>query len=504
MPQDSIQLGPWHGGVRYDLPAEEVGVNEISDMQNTRIGQAGEVESRPGTDSYEDAASIGGSTSITMAAEFDVDASTTHVVMVGGTAIYKYADGWTTITGSVTATAGNDNTWEWVNANGTLVATNGVDTNAWKWTGTGNAADLDDDSRFTKGKHIAWFDNRLWIGNVNGATGQLWYSDTADIETWGGTSFFNFGGIVTALRPRENDLAVHTTIGIYTLTPTGNATNPYHPVRKVKEGDGIVDNGRIVANLPSDTQVTVRKDGIYEWTGGSTLNKISGPLDAGGLGYWAGVNKDRLKQAFTLVFPRENECWFFLPHGLTQTNCNNVMIWNYAKRRWHGPYTGWERNYAALINNKPHAGDFAGLLMDHDTNDKSDDGASIVSYFETGSVAPYGTSHQLGWIRGRHYYNAEGQYTVQVSQKGYNIAGEPTSLDLMSDGFQLNGSTLMDGQTPFKILLQLPQDLPLLGYAPSCGIRYTQNKAGEKFTIRRVELTYDTLGLQPMPKPADK
>ena len=43
MPQDSIQLGPWHGCVRYDLPAEEVGVNEISDMQNTRIGQAGEV-----------------------------------------------------------------------------------------------------------------------------------------------------------------------------------------------------------------------------------------------------------------------------------------------------------------------------------------------------------------------------------------------------------------------------------------------------------------------------
>ena len=39
---DSIQLGPFHGGVRYDIPVEEVKAFELSDMENTRLGTGGQ------------------------------------------------------------------------------------------------------------------------------------------------------------------------------------------------------------------------------------------------------------------------------------------------------------------------------------------------------------------------------------------------------------------------------------------------------------------------------
>jgi hypothetical protein len=239
---ESIQLGPWTT-VRYDIPVEEVKAHELSDMDNTRIGTGGQVEQRPGHtilprsgcgERWRNPDHV----RPVQLRRYDTD----HEVIVAGDKIYDYSSSvWTDRTNSLTVTAGDDNTFEWADANGVLVATNGVDTDAFKISG-GVATALDDNARFTKGKHIAWFDNRLWIGNVNGATYQLWYSDTADIETWGATSFFNFGGIITGLVPTQNALTVHTTDGIYTLYPTGNATLPYTP-QKATERAGLSGQG---------------------------------------------------------------------------------------------------------------------------------------------------------------------------------------------------------------------------------------------------------------------
>ena len=268
---DSIQYGPWRT-VRYDLPVEDCALSELSDMENARIGTGGEVEPRQGTLSYKSAAALGGTPTLNLSVEFRPDASTTEVVIAAGAVLYKYSSGWSDITGGVTVTAGDDNTFEWADANGTLVITNGVDTDAKKWTGSGNFSVLDDDARFTKGKHIAWFDNRLWIGNVNGATGQLWYSDIADIETWAVTSFFNFGGIIRGLVPTQNALTVHTTDGIYTLSPTGNSVNPFIPNQRTGSNQDrplAAADGRSIVALPNDVQLMVPDDGIYEWTGGA-------------------------------------------------------------------------------------------------------------------------------------------------------------------------------------------------------------------------------------------
>jgi hypothetical protein len=163
---DSLQLGPFHGGVRYDLPVEEVKAHELSDMNNTRVGTGGQVEQRFGTDSYKDLAAVNSGATITMCAQFNSTATVDHEIIVAGNKIYDYSSSvWTDRTGGLTITAGNDNTFEWVNANGTLVATNGVNP-PFKTAGAANATLLDLDSMFTVPRHITWFDNRLWLGDM--------------------------------------------------------------------------------------------------------------------------------------------------------------------------------------------------------------------------------------------------------------------------------------------------------------------------------------------------
>jgi len=419
-----------------------------------------------------------------MAAQFNSNATTTHVVMVAGTVIYEYTAGWNVITGSSGITHNSSKYFEWVNANGTLVALNGLSTDAWKWSGTGNASALDDDGRFSKGTHIAWFDNRLWIGNVNGATNQVWYSDTAAIETWGATSFFNFGGTVNGLVPSQNALVVHTDVGIVTLVSTGNATTPYRANIQTRKA-GIA--GRSIIALPDDTQLMVLDDGVYRWSGGSELEKISYQLDEG---YWPNLNSARLSESFALRFPREDEVWFALPHGSSQTNMNNIMVYSRRFDRWHGPYDGWERNCMALIDSTPHAGDFGGILWDHDYTTTYDDaGAPINLVAETGAPAPFGDV-KVRWLNARFYYDSKGPYNLGVTQ---SIIGESSSVQQLD----LGGNTLvLPGNIPAYISDndQFEQDIDLIGYAPQTSLKMAMNATNQTFVVRKIFPRFKPLG----------
>lgn len=491
---DSIQLGPWKG-VRYDLPVEDCAQDELHTMENARVGTAGQVEQRRGTNSYNSLGAANSGATNTLCAQFNIDAATESVVAVFGDTIYDYSSSvWTDRTNGLTVTAGDDNTFEWADANGVLVATNGVDTNAFKISG-GAATALDDNARFSKGKHIAWFDNRLWIGNVNGASGTLWHSDIADIETWGATSFYKFGGFITGLVPGQNALVVHTTDGIYTLIPTGNSDTPFIANKQTARA-GIA--GRSIVPLPGDVQLMILEDGVYEWSGGAVLTKISQHLDGA---YWPTLNGARLTEAFAEYFPKENEVWFFLPYGESQTNMNHVIKWNRLTRRWYGPDLGWERNTSALIDEKVHAGDFAGFLLDHDYSVASDSGVSIASVVETSATPAISHDVKVRWIMARHMYDARGDYTMNVNQMGAEIVGENQTLDLSGTGFTLDVDQL--DVAKLTEIVQLSQDLPLLGYAPHTSIQLAMTQAGQTWSHRKIFLRYKPLGRFPKQLPSD-
>jgi len=484
----TVQYGPWLKGVRYDQPAEDLGPNALFSMINCRVGQAGQVEKRKGFAKFNASALNSGAT-ITAVGQVTL-AAVDKTFAISGDKFYDITGGsGTDRSGSVTITAGDDNVWEWALAGSTLVLTNGVDTDAITWAGgTANAGTLDDDSRFTKGRHIAYWDNRLWIGNVNGAKYQLWRSDTGDITVWGATSFYNFDHDITGINPIGNALAIHTDQGVHVLTPTGNATVPYQVQRRAPAGSV---SGRSIVNLPSGLQLFPRLDGFYAWDGGNQVQKISQALD--GSRFWDSINAAKLHLSHGLYYPSTNEVWWFIPYGTSQATNNYVIIYNTVLNCWFGPYTNMARDASALVDDQPHAGGFDGYVYTHDKNN-NDDTAAISAQFKTGAPPPMGADVRLRWLYARHYYDAQdSEYDVQVLQESSKITGT-TERILMGElsaglGSFVLGTSKLGGSTS-----ALYTDTDLMGYDNSTALIYTNNALNEPFTFRRVNLQYKPLG----------
>ena len=501
-----IQYGPWTGGVWYSRPEEDVAVDEVSSMENCRIQAAGAVEKRLGTASYKAVANIALDPTLTMCAQFTVPPSTPHVVIVAGDKIYTYVGGgtpWTDITGSVTVTAHDDNTFEWAvdEGTGTIFATNGVDV-PFKWTGTSTAAVVDVDSRFTRADHVAHWDNRVWWGSTGSNYDRLWYTDIADIDTVGATSFYQFGHPITALVSTRNALSVHTTGGIFTMVPTGNSEIPYQQQQRTSRA---AINGRAVVVLPGDRQLMIREDGIYQWDGGDDVEKMSFALD---LGYWPHLVASRLSESFSLYYPQEAEAWFWLPYGTGQIEMNHIMVYSDRHDAWFGPYTGsgayFDRNCAALIDQKPHAGtldssgDIGGKLEDHapsniyHDDDDTDAGIAIRAYFRTGAPAPSGSADRVRWLYSRTYYDATGNYDVIVNQESSGISGTTETLNISGGGFTLDVDKTDEAE--LGTVRMLAQDLNMSEYDPHSSLKFTNNVIDAYFRIRRTHPVFKDIG----------
>ena len=505
----SAQLGPWVEGVRYDLPSEDISPFGLKDMQNVRLTVAGAGEKRLGVKSYSDVAALGGAPTVTSTGEFQIPGGASKVFMAAGNKFYEYSSGWVDRTGSVTITPGVDNVYEWVRAGSSLVMTNGVDTDAFKWSGTGDATVLDDDARFTKGKHIAYWDNRLWIGNEDTNIDRLWYSEIGDIEDWPATNFYNLGSPITALAPMQNGLSIHTEDAIHSLIPTGNATIPYQLQQRTSSDPqnpqrGGSLSGRAVVTLPNDLQVFPLDDGIYIWDGGTNVQKISHALD---LGYWDQIITSRLAYSFAVYFAAKNEVWFWLPYGKDQTTMNHIMVMSTklkyqdpvtgdVRYAWYGPHNGsgatFDRACAAIINNKPHAGTFTGKVLDHSPERTySDEGAAIAAFMETGAPAPIDAGTNLRWLWGDIYHDGLGAYTILVHQEAANIEVQSgTFVTLIGGGafpFDLGVDKL--GTVRAQI-----RQINLVGYDPHTSLKFANTEVDEPFRMRRARVHFAIIG----------
>ena len=506
---ETIKYGPWPQGVRYDLPPEDIAPNGLRQMENARLTAAAAIEKALGTASYQSLAAIAGTPTFTAAGEFQIPGGSKKVFAVAGAKFYEYSSGWVDRTGAVTITAGDDNTFEWVVAYDHVVLTNGVDA-PFKWTGSGNATVLDVDSRFTTAEHVAFFDNRLWMGNVDTNYDRYWYSNIGDIETWDVLNFNNLGSPIGALQANQNVLAFHTDDFISIAIATGNAVRPYQvqqrtssDPRNPQTGGSI--SGRAVVTIPGNAQLFPQDDGIYMWAGGDRIEKVSHALD---LGYWDTINMSRLGQSFAVFYAQESEVWFWLPYGVGQQNMNHIMVMSTKFRyqdpatgeprfAWYGPLTGntsaFERNCGAIIDNKPHAGGFAGKLLNHaPANTFNQEGAAYTSYFETAAPAPLGSDVDLRWLYAKTYYDALGDYTVTINQESQGVGVNSGTLATTGGGGQLDTFEL-DVDTLGTVRM-VSKDNDLRGYDPHSSLKFTNNSADETYRIRRTHLQFKIIG----------
>ena len=510
---ETIQYGPWNMGVRYDVPAEDCPHNGLHGMLNSRLTQSAAVERVLGTKSYGDQSALGSSPTLTACGEFRVPGGSEQVFIVAGDTMYRYNSGWSEImpASGVTITAGDDNTFEWCRAFTTLILTNGTD-GPIKWIGGANdCGALDVDSRFNTAEHTAFFDNRVFMANTNANKDRVWYSDVGDPETWGASSYYNMGSPVTGLQTVQNVLAIHTEDFISVLIPSGNATVPYQlqqrtttDPRNPQHGGTI--SGRALVTLPGmNAQVFPMEDGIYMWSGGEVVEKVSYAIDV----YWDDISKNRLHQSHAVYYADENEIWFWLPND--STNMNQIMVMSLKNRyqdsntgetrfAWYGPLNGatttFDRNCSAIIGDKPHAGNFDGKLLDHrPANTYNHETAAYDSNFETGAppaLGPGSGAVTLRWLYARTYYDGLGDYELTVDQDSQGISGSSGKLTTTGGGGALGSFTLDSDQVGTNRMVS--KDINLSGYDPHSSLKFTNNIKDEPWRVRRSLLQCKVIG----------
>lgn len=510
----STQLGPWMGGVRYDKPTELLLPDELATTVNCRVGVAGQVEKRKGSASFNGEDALESGATVTACGEFANASNVTYKFMFIKDEYYEHTGAsdadWVNRRGSVTITADDADgsggyVWEWVNANGTLYAVNGTNPGV-KGTGGGNLTAFTHPTDVTASQHIAFWDNRLWIANTTG-TGSSHGSDYLNrsaagaYETWEGT--YNLGGPITALVAQDNALSVHTETGIYVLNPTGTANTPYS-IKPVTTQGGI--GGRSTIALPDGTQMMVRRDGIYSWSGGEALEKKSRALD---FGYWNKLRvtrqsneHDGLEDSFALFYPNENEVWFFFVDPTVeaaQVKFNTIIIYNILDDFWFGPYEGREINCAGLIDNKPHGGTYTGKVLDLATGDK-DENSPIDASFQTSGHTDDDVERKR-WVYARCYFDSQdGDWQVQVQQASTGlVGGSPFVLTMgdssgQTDAFTLDTDKLGSG-FPDKPKV-VYGDVRLQGYDAHTSLIIRNNDSDEPFVFRHIQLAYKPLGLR--------
>ena len=503
---ESVQIGPWSGGVNYAVPAEDLSPGELFSCENVRVGIGGEVSKRGGSAKYNSTA-ISGTPTITGLVEHRFSASSSKGYVVAGTKIYEdnLSASFTDRTSSMTITAGDDNTFAFANFRGDLYATNGVASDTLlRITAAGNnAAAADVDSRFTTAKAIEVFDNRLWWGNLSSGVDRVWRSDLADATVYGANAFFQVGEDVTGLIKIGNALSIHTTESIHLAIPTGNAALPYKLVQRANAG-AIGERAIVNVQIPGTGEVVVyvREDGIYQFNGDSA-QKISWKLD--GERYWDALNKSRLHKSFVVKYPKRNELWFWLPNGASQTTMNQAMIYDYVRQLWYGPFTGVTRNCGALLNDEPHfGGHSSGRVFTHEDSTLVDDSGSATSgidaFMETASPAPMGTDVMMRWLFLRTSFDVLGNYDLLVTYTAPGIVGESASISMVG-GFDAIETAFEIGSSSISADASLASsDTDLGGYDPNIQLRYANSSAGEDFRVRRAMAIYKPLGRSRKPK----
>ena len=496
-------LGPWYAGVDYSKPAEELTPQHVFDMQNMRVGQGGEVAQRDGFQRLV-ASSLGASNGCTAVGKhkFSSTSSAEYVVCAG--VFYELSSGsWTSRKDTMTMSDDDDYHWSFVNANGTLCGHNGkAGDSIVKWTAAGgNLAALSmGSSSVTRAYHWEWWDGRLWCGNSNQSNDQVNYSSDTDITAWGANDLFFIGEELTGVKAfGRRALALHGENGITLLRTTGNATIPYSK-------DGVSARGTIAhrtilsvrGRQSANVQLFVREDGIYAFSGGEA-EKISQSLD--GERFWDTVNRDALAtDSFAVAHGDRDEAWFFLPVGTSQTKANQILIYDYVRGIWFGPFVGngatAEWNCAGIIDRIPHTAGFDGYILKLDKTDRlnDEDNTGVSADFTTAAPPPVGIDVTNRWMYAMHSFDIEGNYNVTVSHWGQRTPSQSVTInqgggyDAIESAFKIGDSAIAGEDLMATVATKLS------GYDSSIQLKYVNSAENEKFTIRRVSAMYAPKG----------
>ena len=320
------------GGLNDKFSPVSIADDESSDLQNVNYTVGGAIQKRKGFSSDNSAYLAG---AVTGLFEHTNTSGTRFLIATGGDKIYKYdsLDGIPDdITGGVTIASSSTTLFDFVTANGNMIATNQTNP-VIRWTG---GATVNTIATAPQGQWIAFHQNITFVGNtITDTTGasdvqpsRVYFSNVKDEITWTSTDFIDVGKDdgqeITGLVPMLDTLYIFKDDSIYRLSGTNRDD---FVLSLMVNGMGCVGGHtiQIIDNrfLFQDT------DGFYIYDGGINVRKISTKIE----GTLDGINESRNPQNVSANFKRLNQYWCGVANGASSVT-NLILVYDYFHDAW--------------------------------------------------------------------------------------------------------------------------------------------------------------------------
>jgi len=481
--------------------------NASSDLLNVEFDTKGAIRKRRGYEAIN--TRVTEDTCVGLA-QFGTTSGSTFAVSVFDDAIYKMDefDGtWDVITGAVSLTTDQDYHVSIAVGADTVVGTNGVDV-PWKWTGTGNAADLSI-SQFTTAKKVVYYKNRLVFANMEESAtaypNRVRWSRAGTIETFDAVDYSdqaetNDNSEIVGMVKFFDDIYIFKNSygsGIKKLYYTGEAVAPFGMVN-IGEVGAISGDSIVYADIPGVGSGLVYwgiDNKIRFFDGNKSVDiadHVQSTLD--------GTNRSRAKYIQAVNYPDLNQIWFSVSWGSSTTH-DKIIVYDYHNRAIlvHDNITA---NKMAILEDTSDVkylvtGNYAGVTHKQNTGN-NDSGTSFHSYYWTAwlDLGEPAFAKKFRWL---DLYVAEvGEYNLSL---GYNFdfsssvkKSKAISLAVGSASF----GTAIFGQDVFGGESVVIKRVPLFGTNKNRYIRFkfSNDIKDQPYTIYRFDVIAKFLNLK--------
>lgn len=412
-------------------------MNEAADLQNVTLTTGGAIKTRGGFDNVNSSATVTG----TGLAFYKTVAGSKFIVGVFEDDSIKkmdYGSGsgpdgtWDDITGSLSFSVDQDDLSNFAVGEDTLIIEDGLNTTApYKYTGTGNAADLGGSP--PNATMVAFHKRHAFAAGRNTAPSTLFFSDLGDIENWtGGISGnvsveTNDGTIIRAIVPGFDSLYIWKDFSIWRLS--GDDKDNFVLQRMVKDIGTLSPHSVVLVG--NDFIFLDSKGDVYIYDGGIKVRLISSKIE----GTTSQTNFARFDKVSAVEF--EKDFYVTLSSAATATQ-DIVLIFDTFHLAWL-KYKGINANalLAADSGNGKDAlffQDYSGFLQEHPSG-TNDDGTAIDAFYLTKQFRFPDLGIDKTFQKLFVFVDQEGNYNINVELRtNLQTTGTSQAINLLGSG----------------------------------------------------------------------
>jgi hypothetical protein len=319
--------------------------NEYAALDNIILRPGGNgFRSREGNTAHNSSAVASGS-AITGLGYLQSNGGTEYLLAVAGTGIYadsNFTGTFSTVTGSLSITSGQNNAWTFFRASDSLIGVGGAPDAPFKYTGTGNAALLGGSP--PSGRFGFFYGNRAFIGSTTANPSRLNWSVLANVEDWTGTGSGSQDVdpddgdmLITAAPLNLNTVVLFKRNSMHLMT---GRESPF-PVFPLFSGIGCV--GKKAAVVYKGLVYFITPNAKMAITDGNSFIEAAHLPDVDDV--WQLVKSNRLAYLQgTVVYGRDFE-WIVWAVTKEGTGVNDyAIVWDLRNQCWLTCSTGLEAN----------------------------------------------------------------------------------------------------------------------------------------------------------------